>query len=194
MKTDTESYVKLQKMYKEQARIENAQFKALLKKTHPELSLDEAVVDAFVKNAHHLRLLRGREFGVWEKDQAALGAFRVLYTPFCFTNATWSCVANALQTFPRETATHLALSAHANLLARDTGTSLSPSFLPTLTHVHSAPDPSSITAESLTTEIQTIVGQGVALPDELADAVGEVYVSHLRPLLYADLTPFSQYP
>lgn len=178
MKTDTESYVKLQKMYKEQARIENAQFKALLKKTHPELSLDEAVVDAFVKNAHHLRLLRGREFGVWEKDQAALGAFRIPYTPFCFADAVWFCVANALQTFPRETATHLALSAHANLLARDTGTSPSPSLLPTRTetHVRLASDPSSITAESLTTEIQSIVGQGVALPDELADAVGEVYV------------------
>lgn len=49
-------------------------FKDLLTKTHPTLTIDEETVDAFVKNAHHIKLLRGRRHGAFEEDKAALGA------------------------------------------------------------------------------------------------------------------------
>ncbi|KAJ3519917.1 hypothetical protein NM688_g9232 [Phlebia brevispora] len=135
MKTDTQSYVKLQRMYKEQARIENELFKELLKKNFPDIAIEEAMVDAFVKNAHHIKLLRGKRFGALDEDKAAL--------------------ASALEISPRETATHLALSALAELLSRGT-------------------EPSGITDEALTKEVQSLVGQGVELPEQLADAVGEL--------------------
>ncbi|EKM53152.1 uncharacterized protein PHACADRAFT_259339 [Phanerochaete carnosa HHB-10118-sp] len=136
MKTDTESYVKLQRMYKEQARVENALFKEILKKNFPDLRIEDAVVDAFVKNAHHIKLLRGRQSGGFDKDKDAL--------------------ASALQIFPKETVTHLALSALSELLARGA-------------------EPASITAEALTAEVHALVGQGVELPnDELEAAAGEV--------------------
>ncbi|PSR81319.1 hypothetical protein PHLCEN_2v6398 [Hermanssonia centrifuga] len=107
MKTDTESYVKLQIMYKEQAKGDNALFKTILKKEFPDLSIDEAMVDAFVKNAHHIKVLRGRRWGTWDKDPASLG-------------------------------------------------------------------PANITEEALRTEVQSLVGQGVELPEQLDDAIGEI--------------------
>ena len=65
-------------------------------------------------------------------------------------------IASALQIFPRETATHLALSALGALLARGT-------------------EPADVTAEALTTEVQAVVGQGIELPsDELDAAAGEM--------------------
>ncbi|KAI0682387.1 hypothetical protein BC835DRAFT_1424486 [Cytidiella melzeri] len=98
MRTDTESYVKIQKMYKEQARVENNLFKQILAETFPDLSIDEAVVDVFVKNAHHLKLIRGRQFGEFDKQKSE--------------------ITSSLEIASKEVATHLALSALSNLLSQ----------------------------------------------------------------------------
>jgi len=100
MHTDTESYVKLQRMFKEQARKEAVLFKDILKRTYPDLPLDDSMVDLFVRNTHHLKVLRGRRWGAWEEDKSA--------------------VASSLDEYatPREAATHLALSALASLQAK----------------------------------------------------------------------------
>lgn len=70
MKADTNGYIHLQTLYKQQAETEKARFKSLI---GPELAVDDDTVDGFVKNAHGLRLLRGKPFGALDKDQAALG-------------------------------------------------------------------------------------------------------------------------
>ncbi|KAJ3477723.1 hypothetical protein NLI96_g10270 [Meripilus lineatus] len=98
MKTDTESYVKLQRLYKNRSREENARFKELLKVQYPDLQIDESLVDLFVKNAHHIKLLRGKRWGAWEEDRASVGS--------------------ALEFMTRETATHLALSALSTLQSK----------------------------------------------------------------------------
>ncbi|CAL1710740.1 unnamed protein product [Somion occarium] len=135
MKTDTTSYVKLQTIYKDWAAVELAKFKEILKAEYPDLTIDKAVVDSFVKHAHQIKVLRGKRFGSWEEDKTA--------------------VAQALDSYPQETATRLALNALSTLL-------------------HHNPDPTSITAEALKTEVQSQVGQGVELPSSLDDAVGEL--------------------
>ncbi|KAI0084996.1 hypothetical protein BDY19DRAFT_968441 [Irpex rosettiformis] len=110
MRTDTESYVKIQKMYKEQARAENALFKKILKEAFPDLSIDEGLVDAFVKNAHHLKLIRGRKFGDFDRQRTEL--------------------QSGLEIFNKEVATHVALSALFNLFSRGSDpTSITPESL-----------------------------------------------------------------
>ncbi|CDO73930.1 hypothetical protein BN946_scf185016.g87 [Trametes cinnabarina] len=137
MKSDTESYVRLQNLYRQWAELEKDKFKELFKAKHPELatSADPEEVDTFVKNAHHLRVLRGKQWGTLDQDRAA--------------------VANSLTMAPRETATHLGLSALTNLLSRD-------------------PDASRITEDALRAEVVSIVGDGVELPEELDAALGEI--------------------
>jgi amyloid beta precursor protein binding protein 1 len=68
MKANTSSYIHLQKLYKARAEEEKAAFKALL--TVP---LDDALIDSFVKNAHGLKVLRGKKWGALDAEPAALG-------------------------------------------------------------------------------------------------------------------------
>ncbi|OJT14239.1 NEDD8-activating enzyme E1 regulatory subunit [Trametes pubescens] len=105
MKSDTESYVRLQNLYRQWADVEKSKFKELFEAKHPEAaaSVDPEEVDSFVKNSHHLRVLRGKRWGTFDADREALG--------------------NALASTPREAATHLALTALTNLLAQDTDAS-----------------------------------------------------------------------
>jgi amyloid beta precursor protein binding protein 1 len=70
MKSDTVSYIHLQRLYKARAEEEKNIFKGLVK-----IPLDDAVVDAFVKNAHGLKVMRGTRWGVLDTDRAALGEF-----------------------------------------------------------------------------------------------------------------------
>ncbi|KAI0916687.1 hypothetical protein AcV5_003113 [Taiwanofungus camphoratus] len=141
IRTDTASYVKLQTMYREWAAVEKAHFRELLFESFPDLAkeMDEEEMGTFVKNAHHVRVLRGRRWGAWEEDRAG--------------------VISTLQKFPRETATHLALSALSTIFAK-------------------SPDVSDMKPEALTkqlrAQIQSIVGTDVELPKEVEDAVGEL--------------------
>ncbi|KAJ7145207.1 hypothetical protein C8R43DRAFT_1013212 [Mycena crocata] len=89
MKANTESYIHLQKLYKARAEEEKATFKSFLS-----VPLDDALVDSFVKNAHGLKVLRGKKWGALDADPAAL--------------------ASAVASSPKATATHLALSAAAS--------------------------------------------------------------------------------
>lgn len=70
MKSDTNSYIHLQNLYKRQAEQEKEVFKGLI---GDELSVDNATIDEFVKNAHGLRVLRGKPFGAIDGDRDALG-------------------------------------------------------------------------------------------------------------------------
>ena len=63
-----------------------------------------------MKNAHHLRVLRGKQLGVFDKDREA--------------------VLSSLSMSPRETATHLALTVLGSLLSREAGTSTAPHLQP----------------------------------------------------------------
>ncbi|KZT00338.1 uncharacterized protein LAESUDRAFT_709013 [Laetiporus sulphureus 93-53] len=137
MRTDTESYVRLQRGYREWAGVEKARFKELLKEKFPEIEplVDDEAVDTFVKNAHQVRVLRGKRWGAWGEDKED--------------------VASSLQVYPRETATHLALSALAILL-------------------NDKPDASTVTTEALNKEVRKLVGENVEFPEDLDAAIGEI--------------------
>ena len=68
MKADTTNYIHLQKLYKAKAEEDKKIFRGLVR-----VPVDEAIVDLFVRNAHHLRLMRGTKWGRLDKDPAALG-------------------------------------------------------------------------------------------------------------------------
>ncbi|KAH8096834.1 hypothetical protein BXZ70DRAFT_1031826 [Cristinia sonorae] len=130
--TDTESYVRLQRMYKEQAGKEAALFKKILSETYPDKPVDDSMVDLFVKNTHHVKCLRGRKWGSWEEDKSA--------------------IVESLEVYPKETSTHLAISALWSLQAKGID----------------------VTEEALTADILSQLPAGTTLPDELDNAIGEL--------------------
>ncbi|TFK45262.1 hypothetical protein OE88DRAFT_1715442 [Heliocybe sulcata] len=71
MRSDTKSYIHLQTLYKRQAEEEKAKFKSLISEDVRETIGDE-MIDLFVKNAHALVVMRGREWGSFDQDRAAL--------------------------------------------------------------------------------------------------------------------------
>ncbi|KAG6918799.1 hypothetical protein DXG01_011551 [Tephrocybe rancida] len=148
MKANTDGYIHLQKLYKTQAEEEKARFKSYL--TVP---IDDAVIGSFVKNAHALKVLRGRKWGALDADHALLGSsdeFEYAYT----TDHLLS--ANAIASSPKQTSIHLSLSALSSLSAKQPGV---------------AP-----TVDSLTAEAQALLAPGTELPEDFADYVGEMYV------------------
>lgn len=68
MRADTTSYIHLQKLYKAKAEEDKKIFRGLVR-----VPVDEGVVDLFVRNAHHLKLMRGKKWGQLDKDPATLG-------------------------------------------------------------------------------------------------------------------------
>lgn len=150
MHTSTESYIHLQKLYKARAGEEKAIFKTLLAKVPGGAEVTDDIVDSFLKNCHALKVLRGKKWGAFDADRAALSKFstsnQLCYSPDPF-------LAAALQTSPREVSTHLAFSALSAL-----------------------PIDVSPTEESLRAAVQSIIGQDVELPEEFDNAIGEMYV------------------
>lgn len=69
MKANTTSYIHLQKLYKARAEEEKAIFKSFLK-----VPVEDELVDSFVKNAHAVKVLRGKKWGGIDKDAEALGS------------------------------------------------------------------------------------------------------------------------
>lgn len=53
-----------------------ALFKTILKDTYPSMPVDESMVDLFIKNTHHVKVLRGRKWGALEEDKSALGTLQ----------------------------------------------------------------------------------------------------------------------
>ncbi|KDQ55457.1 hypothetical protein JAAARDRAFT_71311 [Jaapia argillacea MUCL 33604] len=132
MRSDTKNYIHLQTLYKKQAEEEKAIFKDLVKAGGVEI--DDELIDLFVKNAHGLLVLRGKQIWAFDSDRAGL--------------------ANALATSPRETSTHLAMSALTAF------TSKNPTSTPT--------------AEDLRSIVEDTVGPDAELPSHIDDAVGEI--------------------
>ncbi|EJF61494.1 hypothetical protein DICSQDRAFT_136405 [Dichomitus squalens LYAD-421 SS1] len=134
MKSDTKNYVRLQNLYRAHAEVEKTKFKEIFAAKYPEIAktTNPDEVDSFVKNAHHIRVLRGKQWGALDRDREA--------------------IVNSLTSQPRETATHLALSALSNLLSRN----------------------AEVTIDALNAEVLATVGQDVDLPEELEAAVGEI--------------------
>lgn len=75
MKSDTSSYIHLQNLYKRQAEHEKNIFKDLIGK---EIHVDDETVDEFVKNAHALRVLHGKQFGAIDANRDSLGGLSYL--------------------------------------------------------------------------------------------------------------------
>ncbi|KAG8221626.1 hypothetical protein J3R82DRAFT_1904 [Butyriboletus roseoflavus] len=123
------NYIHLQRLYKTRAEEEKQAFKS-----HLRAPVDDVIVDLFVKNAHALQVLRGKQWGVFDQDKFAL--------------------ADALASYPKETSTHLAMSALFALEGTTSGR------LPSIERLHQ--------------HVQTIVGDGVELPEMLDDAIGEL--------------------
>ncbi|KAF9260639.1 hypothetical protein L218DRAFT_962225 [Marasmius fiardii PR-910] len=86
MKASTESYIHLQKLYRARSGEEKEKFKSFL-----QVPVPDELVDTFVKNAHGLRLFKGRKWSDLDSNPAAL--------------------AEKLSVYPKELSTHLALSA-----------------------------------------------------------------------------------
>lgn len=78
MKADTTNYIHLQKLYKVRAEEEKKVFRGLVR-----IPVDEGLVDAFVRNAHGIKWLHGKRFGVLDADKAALGERILLSAGAC---------------------------------------------------------------------------------------------------------------
>lgn len=70
MKASTGAYVELQKMYRRRAAFEKEKFESLLGSDRE--GVTEDMVDAFLKNSHALKLLRGRKWGALDTDKEAI--------------------------------------------------------------------------------------------------------------------------
>lgn len=153
MKSDTNSYIHLQNLYKRQAEQEKGLFKALIGE---ELSVDNETIDEFVKNAHGLRFFRGKQFAAIDGDREALGEQAIIDGFMKVANGGLNAVSG-LQAYPKEVATHLALSALAGLQTKEPG--------------------ATVTVEKLVKEAHEIVGpfewQG-EVAELLDNALGEV--------------------
>jgi amyloid beta precursor protein binding protein 1 len=76
MKADTQNYIHLQQLYKTYAEEERNRFKDILYQSPnsvPGESVEDAMADEFVKNAHGVRVLRGERWGDFDKDPKRLG-------------------------------------------------------------------------------------------------------------------------
>ncbi|KAG7095811.1 hypothetical protein E1B28_006511 [Marasmius oreades] len=96
MKASTESYIHLQKLYKARSTEEKESFKSFL-----QVPVPNDLVDTFVKNAHGLRLLKGKKWSDLDSNPSAL--------------------ADKLPIYPKEISTHLALSALRSVTMKHQG-------------------------------------------------------------------------
>ncbi|KAJ3805323.1 hypothetical protein EV368DRAFT_47479 [Lentinula lateritia] len=97
MKSSTEEYVKLQKLYRAQSEKEKQVFKDYLSRR--QVDVDDVTIDVFLKNSHALKVLKGREW----KD---------------INPGSKELLADKLSTNPKEAAIHLALAAARKLRAQ----------------------------------------------------------------------------
>lgn len=156
MKASTGSYIHLQKLYKARAEEEKAIFKSYL-----QVPVSEDMVDAFVKNSHALKLLKGKKWGALDADPQALSTVLYRFDSCGFTD-NFMRVANAVETAPKQLATHLALTALSSFATKQQ---------------HNAP--LTPTMQALTGEALALLPPGTELPEDFEAAVGEVYVSSL---------------
>jgi NEDD8-activating enzyme E1 regulatory subunit len=163
MHSDTENYIKLQRIYKDRANEEKAEFKGYIKGT-----VDDVLVDAFVKNAHALRVLEGQKFGALDGNKDAVGKLCPPY--FDRMRCAQKVIANAIMgaTYSRDPVTHFCLSAFFNVLAAS---------------YQGQTDPKP-TAQEIQTELKRIIGDAELPEKEIGDCIGELCV-HLFFFSYA---------
>jgi amyloid beta precursor protein binding protein 1 len=165
MKASTEEYVRLQNMYKERSSEEKRLLKAILEEQGGEKGVDEVYLDTFVRNAHRLKLIKGRKWGSLEDNREALGTMRV-FNPAADTPADSLIKANALASSPKEAATHLGLSALESVFSKEG-----------YSHLHNNQQQPQINTGKLDVEAQIFLPPGTSLPDpEWNDVAGELYV------------------
>ena len=190
MKTDTASYVRLQNLYKEQAKVENvcridcisliAPYSVSLTLVHRLNSRSCSGRVSLILRSMKPRWmpsLRTRTTSSCFAEGSSVLSTRIRRRYVCICNSniinqeliTNDITVNSLQIFPKETLTHLSISALTELLSRET-------------------DLSAVTAETLTQEVQSLVGQGIELQPELNDAVGELYVFHTCSTILSRIT------
>ncbi|KAI0794312.1 hypothetical protein C8Q74DRAFT_1247929, partial [Fomes fomentarius] len=65
MKSDTNSYIQLQNLHPEAAELEKNEFIEILVEKHPDVtkSASPDEVEMLMENAHHLHVLRGKQWG-----------------------------------------------------------------------------------------------------------------------------------
>ncbi|KIK63910.1 hypothetical protein GYMLUDRAFT_94847 [Collybiopsis luxurians FD-317 M1] len=154
MKSSTDEYVKLQRMYRAQAETEKTVFKQYLSKT--QVAVDEATVDTFLKNAHALKVLKGRPWKATNPGPAEV-------------------LANKLTSQPRETATHLALAAARSLRVKGVLPALELDSDATKDITMADALDKDRLKDLLTAEVKTFLPPGTALPEEEWDvASGEI--------------------
>jgi len=78
MKASTQLYITLQSLYKDQAEREKNVFKSLIS---PDVQISDDLIDAFVKNAHGLKIIRGSCWDSLDKNTIALGQYTVPLDP-----------------------------------------------------------------------------------------------------------------
>lgn len=172
IKADTTSYVHLQKLYKSHAEEERKLYKELLRElinnigvNREILTVDSDIVDEFVKNAHGLVVLRGKRWGEFGKDKAALGkSTTLLYIGYSCDLPTAECFSNQ----PRETATFLALNAVQDVLSAHSGP-----------NANSEDVAKAVTVDSVTAHVRTLLPEDFSsgdLSEELKEAIGEMSV------------------
>lgn len=88
MKSSTEEYVKLQKLYRAQSEKEKQVFKDYLSKR--QVDVDDVTIDVFLKNSHALKVLKGRE---WKDINP--GSKELLGEPVCFSKYTPPLIVSA---------------------------------------------------------------------------------------------------
>ncbi|KIY72889.1 hypothetical protein CYLTODRAFT_387691 [Cylindrobasidium torrendii FP15055 ss-10] len=89
MKASTESYIHLQRMYKDRFNTDKEVLKSLIPEEAGDIPDD--LVDTFIKNAHGVQVVIGEQYGAFDKDP--------------------SRIANALEIAPKDLGVHLALQA-----------------------------------------------------------------------------------
>jgi amyloid beta precursor protein binding protein 1 len=156
MKSDTDSYVRLQNLYRAQAAEEREQFRALLR-----VPVESELVDLFVKNAHGVQLLKGACYGALDAAPEKLSESNTLR--FLSVGSYRDNLVDHLGGQTREAATHLAFS------ALDAWRS-------------SPPRQTGGPTESELREHVTALIPGAELGEkEISDAVGEMYFFLLSP-------------
>ncbi|KIL59751.1 hypothetical protein M378DRAFT_26843 [Amanita muscaria Koide BX008] len=145
MRSSTEEYVRLQNLYKRRAEEEKAEVKNIL---IDELGgkVDDSMLDDFVKNTHRLKVLKGRKWGAFVHSNGG------------------QLIASALETSPKQAATHLGLSALEDVLFKKGYSSL-----------HGKAPAPQITIEELTEAAKATLPPGVTLPEtEWNEVAGEL--------------------
>jgi len=140
MKADTTNYIHLQRLYKIKAEEDKKIFRGLVR-----VPVDEAVVDLFVRNAHHLMLMRGTKWGQLDKDTAAM--------------------VSSISEAPDSAAVHLAFSAFSSYVVKKGQSSgpLAPTEEELLAEVHALLGGVQIPEEFETT-LTNAVGELVRTP------------------------------